>query len=82
MSKITTMKIEKVVRDDFMSKAKAEGHTATTFLSELLEEHEEKQMLTAVQEAYARLSDTELKELNAEIAEWDDTLADGLEDYA
>lgn len=74
---MTTIKVPKVLRENVMRSARAEGLTAAEFLQLVTDEHARHQRFAAVQRAYAGGVDREYVELTEA---WDHASADGLAD--
>jgi hypothetical protein len=76
-TEMTTIKTPKPLRERLARDAAAEGVTAATLISRLLDEHERRARFQAVAAAHAQLDDS----YDAETREWDAVVGvgDGLE---
>ncbi len=77
----TTIKVSTEVRDRLNALAAEEGLTAGSLVEKLMEEYLWKiKVETAVAQMRA-MTDAERADYMAEVAEWDETLQDGLEGW-
>lgn len=72
---MTSMKVEPSVRDRVSVLAQAQGYTVSRTIAGLLDEHDRRERFAAVAAAY----DESDPEYLADVAIWDNTLADGLD---
>jgi len=82
MASTTTIRVSLQVREQLAELAKAEGKPIGQFIQGLVAEHEKQQFFKQLAEDFRRLqSDPEAwADYQNEMAEWDTTLMDGLED--
>ena len=78
----TTIRVPTETRDTLSEMARSTGLSMQSVIERALELYRRQQMLSALNDAYAALHNDEAacSALEAERAEWDVTLADGLED--
>jgi hypothetical protein len=81
MAATATVRVDADTRDRLNALAAARGVRASTLLRELVREAEDAQLLSAMNEAFARMhQDPEARDsYYAELREWDAVLLDGLD---
>jgi len=82
MTAMTTIKVSADTRDRLKRLADAEQSTMEVALAKLLDEAEEARFWQGVKDDYARLQDDPEQWAGyvSELAEWDRTVSDGLDD--
>ena len=82
MSAMTTIKVSAETRDRLKKLAEAEQSTMEAALAKVLDQAEEARFWQGVKDDYARLQDDPDKwsDYVNELAEWDQTVGDGLDD--
>lgn len=75
MTTVTTIKVPLALRERISRDAGQRGVTASSLLTELLDNYERDQRLAAVGRAYSARPDVSYAQ---ELAAWDETAADGL----
>ncbi|MEM7128307.1 MAG: toxin-antitoxin system protein [Chloroflexota bacterium] len=78
----TTIRVTRETRDILNEMAQRAGTTMQSIIDQALDLYRRQQMLSAINNAYAALSndDEAWSDLEAERSEWDGTLSDGLEE--
>jgi hypothetical protein len=78
----TTIKVDSRLRDQVNEVAKANGLTAGSLIEKLLAEHLERELLAETKRRIKQTSPEDMADYLSEFSDMDDSLGDGLEEYA
>lgn len=79
---MTTIRVQESVRDKINEIALAQGVSAGSVIEALLQEHIERSIMDEVRRKMQSMTAEEKAEYEDEVALWDSTSGDGLEEYA
>ncbi len=79
---MTTIRVDQSLRDQINEIAAERGTTAGSVIEALLEEHLERALMAEVKRKMSSMTVAERAEYNAEVADWDCVVGDGLDEYA
>ena len=79
---MTTIRVQESVRDKINEIAAAQGTSAGSVIEALLQEHIERTIMDEVRRKMRSMTAVEKAEYENEVALWDRTSGDGLEEYA
>jgi hypothetical protein len=78
----TTIKVDSRLRDQVNKVAQANGLTAGSLIEKLLAEHLERELLAETKRRIKQTSPEDMADYLSEFSDMDDSLGDGLEEYA
>jgi len=78
----TTIKVDSRLRDQVNKVAQANGLTAGSLIEKLLAEHLERELLAETKRRIKQTSPEDMADYLSELSNMDDSLGDGLEEYA
>ena len=79
---MTTIRVQESVRDKINEIALSQGISAGSVIEALLQEHIERSIMDEVRRKMQSMTAEEKAEYENEVALWDSTSGDGLEEYA
>lgn len=78
----TTIKVDSRLRDQVNEVSQANGLTAGSLIEKLLAEHLERELLAETKRRIKQTSPEDMADYLSEFSDMDDSLGDGLEEYA
>jgi predicted transcriptional regulator len=78
---MTTIRVNQTLRNQINKIATERGTTAASVIEALLKEHLERALMAEVKRKMGSMTPDERAAYNAEVAQWDDTASDGLNQY-